>query len=210
MESAQRIESPEASASGPSDGSARRPALAALLFLPLLGLATWAAPGAAQADLVVTFQPVPNTPFVLGQQTELGVIVRNRGNRATPNGECVKVHLRASDGSFVVVTANGWLGNFCGDDLDRGDETRQCRISNTQSFGWCKLSAIGANSSNGIRMVVRPVRLGGFALILTVDPDNRIRESNDRNNVMAIPVTVRGSYDERESAGASSRSRTGR
>jgi hypothetical protein len=83
MESAQRIESPEASASGPSDGSARRPALAALLFLPLLGLATWAAPGAAQADLVVTFDPVPGAFFPQFQQAELGVTVRNRGNRAT-------------------------------------------------------------------------------------------------------------------------------
>ena len=210
MKSRDRIETSGAPAARPSCGSIRRPARTALLFVPLLGLATSAAPGAAQADLVVTFDPVPNAPFVLGQQAELGVTVLNRGNRATPTGECIKVHFRATSGSFVLLTANGFLGNFCGDNLDRGDEGRRCRISGTQATGWCKLSAIGAGGRNGIRLVVRPVTLGGHAHVLTVDPDNRIRESSDRNNVMAIPVTIRGPYDEQESAGASLRTRSGR
>jgi CARDB len=169
----------------------------ALLFLPLLGLAIGAAPGAAQADLVVTFDPVPTAAFVLGQQAEVGVTVRNRGNRATPDGECVKVHLRATNNSFAVMTANGFLGDFCGDSLDGANQTGQCRIGRTSS-GWCKVKAIPANGSRGFRFVVRPASLGGNAMVLTVDPDNRIRESNDRNNVQAIPVRVRSGMDEQE------------
>lgn len=192
MESAAKTDSFETSRARPWTEAPAEPVGAAIfLSLLMLGSAGGVTPASAQADLIVTLDPVPQVgDFRQGREKRLGVVVRNRGRRATPRGQCVKVSFRTTDGSFYFTGGDGFLGNFCTDDLDRGDESRRCKVSPISTTGWCKLSGIGAGRSKGFTLTVRPRSLGGHALITTVDPDRRIYESNERNNVSVIAVVV--------------------
>jgi hypothetical protein len=182
-------------ADGPSRTGRRSGSAGWLSCGALLGLVALALPGGASAaaDLVVRM-PVPAPGAVnAGDTYRLNVYVRNKGDDATPEGSCVKVLVRVSGYSnFGINGADAnFVGNMCGDLLDTppGD-SRQCYAGVFSSEIWCKVRRLTPGEELGFTVSVRARFTGGYSVTAIADPDNRIRESSDTNNMAVIPVAV--------------------
>lgn len=144
----------------------------------------------AQADLVVVLDPAPAPGGIhASEENRLGLKVLNLGSRSTPRDRCVTVSFRTSSPDIFFTRADGLPGTPCPGESDRGSD-RRCSLGPESTAGWCNLDPIPAGGFVRFGLYMRPETVGGNSLTVVVDPDNRIREANDRNNTLASPIVV--------------------
>lgn len=80
-----------------------------------------------------------------------------------------------------------WLA---GGRLDAGDTRGECYYGLNSRDGGCKVGSLRPGAFASYSLNVYPQVIGGYAMTVAVDPDDRIRENSNRNNITVIPIPV--------------------
>jgi hypothetical protein len=145
----------------------------------------------ARPDLIVRVVPPTVDQMRAGRDNPIEITVVNIGDQPTPAGSCIKVFTKSSSSNmWLRGVSSPFLFGMCSDNLDAGDTTGQCWYGLNSRDGWCKVGSLSPGESISYGLNVYPRYIGGYAMTVTVDPGDRIRENSNRNNTTVIPVPV--------------------
>jgi len=134
-----------------------------------------------------------------GRYNDLKIGVKNIGNRATPNGTCIRLELTVSYATIASWTAMNAF-RACDGNAFASKGVAGCQATESNKLV-CEWDGLGPKDLPGDNLYTNdawemtvslwPTRSGGTSFKLQADRPNRITEAGRETNVAVIPMTIR-------------------